>query len=77
MFGLMVGLASNLFSKQTFVPLAAKPNPQDLLILGGMVAAGQVMPVIDRRYSLSELPEAMRYLGQGHSRGKNVITFEP
>jgi len=38
--------------------------------------AGKVVPVIDRRYSLSEVAEALRYFGEGHAKGKIVITFE-
>jgi len=38
--------------------------------------AGKVVPVIDRRYPLSEVPEALRYLGEGHAKGKVVITVE-
>jgi len=38
--------------------------------------AGKVTPVIDRRYTLSEIPEAIRYLEEGHARGKVVITLE-
>jgi len=41
-----------------------------------LLEAGKVTPVIDKRYELSELPEAMRYLGEGHARGKVVITVE-
>ena len=40
----------------------------------GLLEAGQVVPVIDRRYPLSETAEALRYLGEGHARGKVVIT---
>jgi len=40
------------------------------------VAAGKATPVIDRRYSLSEAPEAIRYLEAGHARGKVVIALE-
>jgi len=40
------------------------------------MATGKVAPVIDRRYKLSEVPEAMRYLEKGHARGKVVITLE-
>ena len=42
-----------------------------------LLAAGQVTPVIDRRYGLNEILEAVRYLGEGHAQGKIVITFEP
>jgi NADPH:quinone reductase-like Zn-dependent oxidoreductase len=37
--------------------------------------AGKVVPVIDRRYPLSEVPEALRYLEEGHAQGKVVITM--
>jgi len=38
--------------------------------------AGKVVPVIARRYPLSEVPEALRYFGKGHAKGKVVITVE-
>jgi NADPH:quinone reductase-like Zn-dependent oxidoreductase len=47
---------------------------EDLAFLGELLEAGKVEPVIDRRYELSEAPEALAYLGQGHARGKVVIT---
>lgn len=53
-----------------------KPNKkEDLLFLKELFEAGKVVPVIDRRYSLSEVPEAFRYLGEGHAKGKVVITM--
>jgi NADPH:quinone reductase-like Zn-dependent oxidoreductase len=55
--------------------LAYKPN-KDLAFLIDLIDAGKVVPVIDRRYPLSEVPEALRYLGEGHARGKVVITVE-
>ncbi len=75
MVSILAGLASNLYSRQPFVPLVAKPAKEDLIALRGLVEAGKVKPVIDRRYTLGEVPEAMRYLGQGHTRGKSVITL--
>jgi len=54
-----------------------KPNKkEDLVFLKELFEAGTVVPVIDRRYPLSEVPEALRYLGEGHARGKVVITVE-
>ena len=54
-----------------------KPNNQeDLAILEELFEAGKVVPVIDRRYPLSETAEALRYLEEGHARGKVVITME-
>src|SRR6266540_3663431 len=52
----------------------AKLNKEDLGVLRELLVAGNVTPVIDRRYELSEVPDALRYLGEGHSRAKNVIT---
>jgi NADPH:quinone reductase-like Zn-dependent oxidoreductase len=51
-----------------------KPNNQeDLAILEELFAAGKVVPVIDRRYPLNEVPGALQYLEEGHARGKVVI----
>jgi len=41
-----------------------------------LFAAGKVVPIIDRRYTLSEVPEALRYLGEGSAKGKVVIRVE-
>ncbi len=54
--------------------LTAKPNKGDLLFVKGLLEAGKVVPVIDRRYTLREVPEAIRYVEAGHARGKVVIT---
>ena len=54
-----------------------KPNKEeDLASLTELFEAGKVVPVIDRRYPLSEVPEALRYLEEGHALGKIVITME-
>ncbi len=55
---------------------AAKPNKEDLVFIQALLAAGQVVPVIDRRYPLSQVPDAIRYLEAGHAQGKVVITME-
>ena len=54
--------------------VSAKRNQKDLAFLKELVEAGKVVPVIDRRYPLSEAAEALRYLGAGHAKGKVVIT---
>ena len=54
----------------------ARANQGDLVMLKELVEAGKVVPVIDKRYSLSEAAEALRYLGAGHARGKVIITME-
>jgi NADPH:quinone reductase-like Zn-dependent oxidoreductase len=56
--------------------LLAKPNQKDLVFVKELLEAGKVVPVIDRRYTLSEVPEAIRYLEEGHAKGKVVITLE-
>ena len=55
--------------------LVARPNKEDLSYLAGLVAAGELTPIIDRRYELSDVPEALRYLGAGTAKGKIVITI--
>ncbi len=54
--------------------VSAKLNQKDLALLKELLEAGKVVPVIDKCYPLSETPEALRYLGQGHAKGKVVIT---
>ena len=54
--------------------VSAKIDQKDLVIIKELLEAGKVVPVIDRRYLLSEAAEALRYLGEGHARGKVVIT---
>ena len=62
-------------SKKIFNFLA-KINSKDLVVLKDLLEAGKIVPVIDRRYPLSEVAEALRYLGEGHAQGKVVITVE-
>jgi NADPH:quinone reductase-like Zn-dependent oxidoreductase len=64
------------FVSQKFVTFEAELNKEDLTILSDLMQAGKVTPVIDRRYKLSDTAEAIRYLEQGHARGKVVITLE-
>jgi NADPH:quinone reductase-like Zn-dependent oxidoreductase len=53
--------------------LSASMNRNDLLVMKELIEAGKVVPVIDKRFGFAELPEAMRYLGKGHARGKIVV----
>jgi NADPH:quinone reductase-like Zn-dependent oxidoreductase len=64
------------FGSQKFVGLLARSSKEDLTIMHDLMATGKVTPVIDRRYKLNEVPEAMRYLEEGHARGKVVISLE-
>jgi NADPH:quinone reductase-like Zn-dependent oxidoreductase len=55
--------------------LSAKASQKDLAYLNELLEEGRVVPVIDRRYPLSQVAEALRYIGEGHARGKIVITM--
>jgi len=64
------------FVEQEMITLLAQMKVEDLSILGDLIAAGQVTPVIDRRYRLSEVPAAIRYSEEGRARGKIIISME-
>lgn len=55
---------------------SAQQSQKDLVVVKELLEAGKVVPVIDRRYTLSEVPEAFRYFGEGHAKGKIIITVE-
>jgi NADPH:quinone reductase-like Zn-dependent oxidoreductase len=62
------------FVGQRLGTFEAKASADDLAVLTGLVEAGTVAPVIDRNYPLIEVPEAIRYIEDGHARGKVVVT---
>ena len=64
------------FVSQKLVMVLTRRSKEDLSIMQELLEAGKVTPVIDRSYPLSEVPEAIRYLEEGHARGKVVITLE-
>jgi NADPH:quinone reductase-like Zn-dependent oxidoreductase len=64
------------FTSQKFVTYIAKLTKDDLTVLRDMMQAGKVTPVIDRTYKLNQTADAVRYLEEGHARGKVVITVE-
>jgi NADPH:quinone reductase-like Zn-dependent oxidoreductase len=63
----------SLFVSQKLRTFICSENHEDLLVLKEMVEAGTVTPVIDRTYPLSEAPKAIRYVEEGHARGKVVV----
>jgi len=69
-------LVQSPFASQRFITLMAKLNHADLTTMGELMEAGKVTPVIDKRYGLSEVLEALRYLEEGHARGKVVLTLD-
>jgi NADPH:quinone reductase-like Zn-dependent oxidoreductase len=68
-------LLASLGASQKVGFFVAKLNREDFVVLRELFEAGKVTPVVDRQYALSDLPEALRYLGEGHARGKVVITM--
>ena len=76
LFRAITGPVLSRFGSQKFVTFMAKSSKEDLAIMRELLAIGKVTPVIDRCYRLSEVPEAIRYLEEGHARGKVVITLE-
>jgi NADPH:quinone reductase-like Zn-dependent oxidoreductase len=60
-------------SSQKAVFFVAKPNGADLDVLRELLESGKVKPVVEKRYALAEVADAIRYMGQGHARGKLVI----
>lgn len=73
--GLVVkAFALSLFVRQQGRPFVSMPNPEDLAALKDLVETGKVTPVIDRTYPLSQTPDAIAHVGDGHAQGKTIIT---
>jgi NADPH:quinone reductase-like Zn-dependent oxidoreductase len=73
---LMAALVLSRLVSQKLVMVLARPNKRDLTIMHELLKAGKLTPVIDKRYSLGEVPDAIRYLEEKHARGKVVVTLE-
>jgi len=71
-----LGPLFSMTGSKKFVVLMPKLDPKAMVFMKELLEAGKVVPVIDSRYPLSEVPEAIRYLEEGHARGKVVITVE-
>jgi NADPH:quinone reductase-like Zn-dependent oxidoreductase len=77
--GLTTAFKAMIFSKfvsQKMGMMLAELNQKDLSTLADLMQSGKVTPVIDRTYKLSELPQAIQYLEQGHARGKVVVKVD-
>jgi len=72
---ILLGPLISITTSKKMGMLTHTPN-KDLAFMKELFEAGKVKPVIDKRYPLSEVPEAFRYFGKGHARGKVVITLE-
>ena len=70
----LVAAVLSRFVSNKMVLVQVQRSKEDLLALRELLEAGKVTPVIDRQYRLTEVPEAIRYLEEGHAQGKVVIT---
>jgi NADPH:quinone reductase-like Zn-dependent oxidoreductase len=71
----ITGLVVSRFASRKFGMFITRSSAEDLTFVVDLISAGKVRPVIDRRYPLSDAAEAIRYLEQGHARGKIVISM--
>src|SRR6266480_3592006 len=73
---MLLGPLISMTGKNKMGNLLARPNQKDLVFMKELLEGGKVVPVIERRYPLREVPEAIRYVEEGRARGKVVITVE-
>lgn len=71
-----LGLFLSMIGSRKMRGVSARIKQKDLVILAGLLEAGKLVPVIDRRYPLSRAADALRYLEEGHAKGKAVIIVE-
>jgi len=73
---LFLGSLISMIGSKKVTSLSHKPSAEDLVFMKELLEAGKVVPVVDRRFPLSEVAEAFRYVGEGNARGKVVVTVE-
>jgi NADPH:quinone reductase-like Zn-dependent oxidoreductase len=72
---MLLGPCISMTGGKNMGTVSLRPNQEDLVFMKELLEAGKVVPVIDRRYMLNEVPDALRYLEEGHALGKVVITI--
>jgi NADPH:quinone reductase-like Zn-dependent oxidoreductase len=72
--GLLRAVVANAFVSQRLRPLPSRQNQAELLAVTGLIEDGKLTPVVDRTYPLADTVEGLRYVEQGHARGKVVVT---
>ncbi|RFB12673.1 NAD(P)-dependent alcohol dehydrogenase [Bacillus sp. HNG] len=70
-----IGAWYSMTGKKKFIPFLQRPKQEDLIVMKKLIEEGKVKPVIDRSYSLNDVPKAFEYFEEGHSQGKVVITI--
>ncbi len=76
LLGILLESLLSLIGSKKMCGVMAKIKKKDLVFLKDLLAAGKIVPVIDRHYPLSDVAEALRYLEEGHAKGKVVITMK-
>jgi NADPH:quinone reductase-like Zn-dependent oxidoreductase len=71
----LLGPFISMMGKKKIKSFVARPNQDDLNIMTELIESGKVKPLIDRRYPFSQLPDAIRYVDEGHAIGKVVINI--
>jgi NADPH:quinone reductase-like Zn-dependent oxidoreductase len=72
--GILRAVVANAFVSQRLRPLPSRQDRDELLAVTGLIGDGKLMPVVDRTYPLADTVEGLRYVEQGHARGKVVVT---
>lgn len=73
---MLLGPFVSMFSGKSMGNMLVKPNQDDLMMLKALLEAGDVLPVIDRRFTLGDVPDAIRYMEDAHAQGKIVIAMD-
>ena len=74
-FGMLEALVISKLTKHNIPPFLAKRSKEDLVALSELIESGKIKPVIDRKYPMAQVAEAVTYLEAGHARGKVIITL--
>ena len=72
---MLLGPWFSLVSGKKMGNMLVSPNQDDLTFMSNLIDEGKVTPRIDRRFTLSEVPDAIRYLEEGHATGKVIINM--
>ena len=72
--GIVRAVVANVFVSQRLRPLPSRQDREELLAVTGLIEDGKVIPVVGRTYPLADTAEGLRYVEQGHARGKAVVT---
>lgn len=64
-----------LFGRRPIKLLSAQSSKEDLVLLAELMEGGKVKTVIDRTYAFDQVPDALRYQGEGHAQGKTIVTL--